>query len=101
MAISADLEKVFEIGPVFRAEKSLTRYVQLIYIQLSASSGSVCTIVLKVEYSVCIYYIMMVIMQPIHNICLLLLLLLLLSFTRTVTVSSSAYSLTHYIDLIF
>ena len=25
MAISADLEKVFEIGPVFRAEKSLTR----------------------------------------------------------------------------
>ncbi len=25
MAISADLEKVFEIGPVFRAEKSMTR----------------------------------------------------------------------------
>lgn len=27
MAISADLEKVFEIGPVFRAEKSMTRCV--------------------------------------------------------------------------
>jgi aspartyl-tRNA synthetase len=25
MAISADLNKVFEIGPVFRAEKSMTR----------------------------------------------------------------------------
>lgn len=25
MAISADLNKVFEIGPVFRAEKSLSR----------------------------------------------------------------------------
>lgn len=26
MAISADLRRVFEVGPVFRAEKSLTRY---------------------------------------------------------------------------
>ena len=27
MAISADLERVFEIGPVFRAEKSMTRLI--------------------------------------------------------------------------
>jgi aspartyl/asparaginyl-tRNA synthetase len=26
MAISSDLEKVFEVGSVFRAEKSLTRF---------------------------------------------------------------------------
>ncbi|RYY83311.1 hypothetical protein EON63_11540 [archaeon] len=26
MCISADLDRVFEIGPVFRAEKSMTKY---------------------------------------------------------------------------
>jgi aspartyl/asparaginyl-tRNA synthetase len=42
MAISADLEKVFEIGPVFRAEKSMSRWVMQ-YALLVCSVSDQCT----------------------------------------------------------